>query len=166
MFHLGCDTNLQPHHFFLQDERASSPGSGQNTVSLIVGGKTLYLFNLYDPENPIELAFQVSSYIVLKTNLIVKYLLAIYEWCGLISLSLFIERYNLTSQMKDYFDESHISWSTFSLNPISDLLSESVWINPGLSLVRRWVHLDRVQCRIFCRDFNSHERNRSRIVSG
>jgi WD repeat-containing protein 19 len=27
-------------------------------VSLIVGGKTLYLFNLYDPENPIELAFQ------------------------------------------------------------------------------------------------------------
>ena len=27
-------------------------------MSLIVGGKTLYLFNLYDPENPIELAFQ------------------------------------------------------------------------------------------------------------
>ena len=34
-------------------------GTGnENTVSLIVGGKTLYLFNLYDPENPIELAFQ------------------------------------------------------------------------------------------------------------
>jgi hypothetical protein len=45
----------------LKDERAASPGSGQNTVSLIVGGKTLYLFNLYDPENPIELAFQVCQ---------------------------------------------------------------------------------------------------------
>ncbi|KAL3267293.1 hypothetical protein HHI36_011424 [Cryptolaemus montrouzieri] len=33
-------------------------GSGQNTVSIIVGKKTLYLFNLLDPENPIELAFQ------------------------------------------------------------------------------------------------------------
>ena len=40
-----------------QDERSSS---GENTVSLIVGGKTLYLFNLYDPENPIELAFQTK----------------------------------------------------------------------------------------------------------
>jgi len=39
------------------DERATS---GENTVSLIVGGKTLYLFNLYDPENPIELAFQTK----------------------------------------------------------------------------------------------------------
>jgi hypothetical protein len=39
-----------------QDERTS----GENTVSLIVGGKTLYLFNLFDPENPIELAFQVN----------------------------------------------------------------------------------------------------------
>ena len=37
-----------------QDERSNS----ENTVSLVVGGKTLYLFNLYDPENPIELAFQ------------------------------------------------------------------------------------------------------------
>lgn len=45
----------------LQDERAGSSGGGQNTVSLIVGGKTLYLFNLYDPENPIELAFQVCN---------------------------------------------------------------------------------------------------------
>ena len=34
-----------------QDERS-------NTVRLVVGGKTLYLFNLYDPDNPIELAFQ------------------------------------------------------------------------------------------------------------
>ncbi len=39
-----------------QDERTS----GENTASLIVGGKTLYLFNLYDPENPIELAFQTK----------------------------------------------------------------------------------------------------------
>merc|ERR1719225_963579 len=36
---------------------AGSSGN-ENTVSLVVGGKTLYLFNLYDPENPIELAFQ------------------------------------------------------------------------------------------------------------
>ena len=49
---------------FFQDERAASPGSGQNTVSLIVGGKTLYLFNLYDPENPIELAFQVGAILI------------------------------------------------------------------------------------------------------
>ena len=25
---------------------------------MVVGGKTLYLFNLFDPDNPIELAFQ------------------------------------------------------------------------------------------------------------
>jgi len=37
-----------------QDERSNS----ENTVSLVVGGKTLYLFHLYDPDNPIELAFQ------------------------------------------------------------------------------------------------------------
>jgi len=28
-------------------------------MSLIVGKKTLYLYNLNDPDNPIELAFQV-----------------------------------------------------------------------------------------------------------
>ncbi len=39
---------------FFQDEKSAFPGGGkENTVSLIVGGKTLYLFNLYDPENPI-----------------------------------------------------------------------------------------------------------------
>nr|CAH7760831.1 unnamed protein product [Callosobruchus chinensis] len=36
------------------DERAG----GENTISLIVGKKTMYLYNLLDPENPIELAFQ------------------------------------------------------------------------------------------------------------
>ncbi|XP_017769670.1 PREDICTED: WD repeat-containing protein 19 [Nicrophorus vespilloides] len=36
------------------DERVG----GENTVSVIVGKRTLYLFNLLDPENPIELAFQ------------------------------------------------------------------------------------------------------------
>ena len=49
-----------------QDDRAGGGGGGgvngnENTVSLIVGGKTLYLFNLYDPENPVELAFQVRE---------------------------------------------------------------------------------------------------------
>lgn len=33
-------------------------GTGENTISILVGRKTLYLFNLLDPENPIELAFQ------------------------------------------------------------------------------------------------------------
>ncbi|XP_063813141.1 WD repeat-containing protein 19 [Pseudophryne corroboree] len=37
------------------DER-SSPG--ESTVSVVVGKKTLFLFNLNDPDNPIELAFQ------------------------------------------------------------------------------------------------------------
>lgn len=37
------------------DERSSI---GENTVSMIVGRKTLYLYNLNDPDNPIELAFQ------------------------------------------------------------------------------------------------------------
>ena len=30
-------------------------------VSIIVGKKTLYLYNLNDPDNPIELAFQVND---------------------------------------------------------------------------------------------------------
>nr|XP_053654166.1 WD repeat-containing protein 19-like [Cherax quadricarinatus] len=37
-----------------QDERAMA----ENTVSLVVAKKTLFLYNLNDPENPIELAFQ------------------------------------------------------------------------------------------------------------
>ena len=32
-------------------------------MSLIVGKKTLYLYNLNDPDNPIELAFQVMMFI-------------------------------------------------------------------------------------------------------
>ncbi|KAL5011631.1 hypothetical protein ScPMuIL_010182 [Solemya velum] len=46
------------------DERSSI---GENTVSVLIGKKTLFLYNLNDPENPIELAFQprygnVASY--------------------------------------------------------------------------------------------------------
>ncbi|XP_015201422.1 WD repeat-containing protein 19 isoform X2 [Lepisosteus oculatus] len=37
------------------DERASM---GESTASVVVGRKTLFLFNLNDPDNPIELAFQ------------------------------------------------------------------------------------------------------------
>ncbi|XP_028657806.1 WD repeat-containing protein 19 [Erpetoichthys calabaricus] len=37
------------------DERATS---GESTVSVVVGKKTLFLLNLNDPDNPIELAFQ------------------------------------------------------------------------------------------------------------
>ncbi|XP_064075717.1 WD repeat-containing protein 19 [Vanessa tameamea] len=36
------------------DERIA----GENTISLVVGKRTLYLYNLLNPENPIELAFQ------------------------------------------------------------------------------------------------------------
>ncbi|XP_033607097.1 WD repeat-containing protein 19 isoform X3 [Cryptotermes secundus] len=31
---------------------------GEHTVSVLVGRKTLFLYNLHDPENPVELAFQ------------------------------------------------------------------------------------------------------------
>ncbi|KAI8510994.1 WD repeat-containing protein 19 [Branchiostoma belcheri] len=37
------------------DERSPS---GENTVSVVLGKKTLFLFNINDPDNPIELAFQ------------------------------------------------------------------------------------------------------------
>ncbi|KAK3101973.1 hypothetical protein FSP39_007745 [Pinctada imbricata] len=37
------------------DERSQI---GENTVSVVIGKKTLFLYNLNDPENPIELAFQ------------------------------------------------------------------------------------------------------------
>ncbi|XP_069058187.1 WD repeat-containing protein 19 isoform X2 [Pleurodeles waltl] len=36
------------------DERSA----GESTISVVVGKKTLFLFNLSDPDNPIELAFQ------------------------------------------------------------------------------------------------------------
>ncbi|KAA0194245.1 hypothetical protein HAZT_HAZT007574 [Hyalella azteca] len=49
------------------DERAL----GENTVSLVVSKRTLFLFNINDPENPIELAFQN------KYGLIVSY-----KWFG------------------------------------------------------------------------------------
>ena len=37
------------------DERSNL---GETTVSVIVGKKTLYLYNINEPDNPIELAFQ------------------------------------------------------------------------------------------------------------
>ncbi|CAH1776664.1 unnamed protein product [Owenia fusiformis] len=37
------------------DERSNI---GENTVSVVIGKKTLFLYNMNDPENPIELAFQ------------------------------------------------------------------------------------------------------------
>lgn len=59
-----------------QDDRRSAAvissstmtSGNENTVSLIVGGKTLYLFNLYDPENPIELAFQTRYGTIIAYN--------------------------------------------------------------------------------------------------
>ncbi|CAG0921516.1 unnamed protein product [Notodromas monacha] len=51
--------------------KADERKSGENTISLIISRKTLFLFNLDDPENPIELAFQ-SRY----GNVVA------YEWFG------------------------------------------------------------------------------------
>ncbi|WAQ97925.1 WDR19-like protein [Mya arenaria] len=39
------------------DERSAM---GENTVSVVVGRKTLFLYNMHDAENPIELAFQAK----------------------------------------------------------------------------------------------------------
>jgi hypothetical protein len=36
-------------------------------VSVVVGKKTLFLFNIHDPDNPIELAFQV--YIIFNIDI-------------------------------------------------------------------------------------------------
>ncbi|XP_056135515.1 WD repeat-containing protein 19 [Lampris incognitus] len=44
------------HFSVMKTDERSSPG--ESTVSVSVGKKTLFLFNLSDPENPIELAFQ------------------------------------------------------------------------------------------------------------
>ncbi|XP_057660350.1 WD repeat-containing protein 19 [Diorhabda carinulata] len=44
---------------------------GENTVSLLVGKKTLYLYNLLDPDNPVELAFQPHYGSIVK-----------YKWFG------------------------------------------------------------------------------------
>ncbi|XP_072391731.1 WD repeat-containing protein 19 isoform X3 [Diabrotica undecimpunctata] len=44
---------------------------GENTVSLLVSKKTLYLYNLLDPDNPVELAFQPHYGSIVK-----------YKWYG------------------------------------------------------------------------------------
>ncbi|XP_028136974.1 WD repeat-containing protein 19 [Diabrotica virgifera virgifera] len=44
---------------------------GENTVSLLVSKKTLYLYNLLDPDNPVELAFQPHYGSIVK-----------YKWFG------------------------------------------------------------------------------------
>ncbi|XP_032511924.2 WD repeat-containing protein 19 [Danaus plexippus] len=49
------------------DERVA----GENTISLIVGKRTLYLYNLLNPENPIELAFQQRYGVIVS-----------YKWYG------------------------------------------------------------------------------------
>nr|XP_002124215.1 WD repeat-containing protein 19-like [Ciona intestinalis] len=43
---------------FSEMKRSVKNEPGENTVSLVVGKKTLYFFKMYDPDNIIELAFQ------------------------------------------------------------------------------------------------------------
>ncbi|CAH0560259.1 unnamed protein product [Brassicogethes aeneus] len=48
----------EPMDIQFSDMKRDERIAGQNTVSVIVGKRTLFLYNLMDPENPIELAFQ------------------------------------------------------------------------------------------------------------
>ncbi|KAM3864863.1 WD repeat-containing protein 19 [Diretmus argenteus] len=48
----------EPADIFFSVMKTDERSSGESTVSVSVGKKTLFLFNLNDPENPIELAFQ------------------------------------------------------------------------------------------------------------
>ncbi|KAG1659031.1 WD repeat-containing protein 19 [Nymphon striatum] len=43
---------------FSEMKQEDSRSSGQNTVSLVLDGETLYLYNIYQEDDPVELAFQ------------------------------------------------------------------------------------------------------------
>ncbi|XP_072941751.1 WD repeat-containing protein 19 [Epargyreus clarus] len=47
-----------PNDLQFSEMKTDQRVAGENTISLIVGKRTLYLYNLLNPENPIELAFQ------------------------------------------------------------------------------------------------------------
>ncbi|XP_028028471.1 WD repeat-containing protein 19 [Bombyx mandarina] len=47
-----------PNDLQVSEMKTDERVAGENTVSLIVGKRTLYLYNLLNPDNPIELAFQ------------------------------------------------------------------------------------------------------------
>ncbi|XP_063927605.1 WD repeat-containing protein 19 [Zophobas morio] len=48
----------EPSEIHFSEMKLDERMGGENTVSVIVGKRTLYLYNLLDPDNPIELAFQ------------------------------------------------------------------------------------------------------------
>lgn len=48
----------EPSHVQFSEMKLDERLGGENTVSVIVGHKTLFLYNLHDPDNPVELAFQ------------------------------------------------------------------------------------------------------------
>ncbi|KAG5897933.1 hypothetical protein JTB14_014047 [Gonioctena quinquepunctata] len=48
----------EPSEIHFSEMKTDERVGGENTISLLVGKKTLYLYSLLDPENPIELAFQ------------------------------------------------------------------------------------------------------------
>ncbi|XP_023012404.2 intraflagellar transport protein Oseg6 isoform X1 [Leptinotarsa decemlineata] len=48
----------EPSEIHFSEMKTDERVGGENTISLLVGKKTLYLYNMIDPENPIELAFQ------------------------------------------------------------------------------------------------------------
>ncbi|XP_063635799.1 WD repeat-containing protein 19 [Cydia splendana] len=47
-----------PNDLQCSEMKADERVPGENTISLVVGKRTLYLYNLLNPDNPIELAFQ------------------------------------------------------------------------------------------------------------
>lgn len=48
----------EPYQITFSDMKLDDKLGEDNTVSILIGKKTLFLYNLDDPENPIELAFQ------------------------------------------------------------------------------------------------------------
>ncbi|XP_046667542.1 WD repeat-containing protein 19 [Homalodisca vitripennis] len=61
----------EPAHLQFSEMKTDERLCGDNTVSVVVGKKTLFLYNLQDPDNPVELAFQ-SKYGTIVT----------YKWFG------------------------------------------------------------------------------------
>ncbi|UYV64330.1 WDR19 [Cordylochernes scorpioides] len=55
---LKADPALAAFSCMKQDSASTSSAATENTVSLILNKRTLFLLNIYDPENPILLAFQ------------------------------------------------------------------------------------------------------------
>ena len=51
------DVKFPPHGLKFGSQGSGAKVDGENTVSINMGGKSLLLFNLDNPDNPIELNF-------------------------------------------------------------------------------------------------------------